>query len=74
MLTLSLTVPLAAALGWRTAVASWGVLVLAALALWVYATRGPVRSTPGAADESGASDAPQDDRTWPALVARGCGC
>jgi MFS transporter, CP family, cyanate transporter len=64
MLTLSLTVPLAASLGWRTAVASWGVLVVAALALWVYATRGAVRSTPGAADESGAMTTAQDDRTW----------
>ena len=64
MLTLSLTVPLAASLGWRTAVASWGVLVVAALALWVYATRGAVRSTPGAADGSGATTTAQDDRTW----------
>ena len=42
MLTLSLTVPLAAATGWRFAMAAWGVLVLGALALWVYATRRPV--------------------------------
>jgi len=64
MLTLSLTVPLAASLGWRTAVASWGVLVVAALALWIYATRGAVRSTPGAADGAGATTTAQDDRTW----------
>jgi CP family cyanate transporter-like MFS transporter len=64
MLTLSLTVPLAASLGWRTAVASWGVLVVAALALWVYATRGAVRSTPGAAGDSGAMTTARDDRTW----------
>jgi CP family cyanate transporter-like MFS transporter len=64
MLTLSLTVPLAASLGWRTAVASWGVLVVAALALWVYATRGAVRSTAGAADGAGATTTAQDDRTW----------
>jgi CP family cyanate transporter-like MFS transporter len=65
MLTLSLTVPLASALGWRTAVASWGVLVLAALALWAYATRGPIRETAGAADHTGDTTTDDgDDRTW----------
>jgi MFS transporter, CP family, cyanate transporter len=65
MLTLSLTVPLASALGWRTAVASWGVLVLAALALWAYATRGPIRETADAADHTGDTTTDDgDDRTW----------
>jgi CP family cyanate transporter-like MFS transporter len=63
MLTLSLTVPLAASLGWRTAVASWGVLVLAALALWMFATRRPVRGTDTATDEDRTA-ATTDDRTW----------
>jgi MFS transporter, CP family, cyanate transporter len=45
MLTLSVTAPLAAVVGWRTAVASWAVLVLAALAAWVFATRGGLRSS-----------------------------
>ena len=65
MLTLSLTVPLASALGWRTAVASWGVLVLAALALWAYATRGPIREPAAAAGHTGdATTDGGDDRTW----------
>ena len=46
MLTISLTVPLAAATGWRFAIAAWGVLVLGALAVWVYATRRPVEGAP----------------------------
>ena len=37
MLTLSLTVPLANVTGWRVALASWGALVLVALAAWMYA-------------------------------------
>jgi CP family cyanate transporter-like MFS transporter len=67
MLTLSLTVPLAAATGWRTAVAAWGVLVLAALALWMYATRAPVRGAAGSGAATGAApDAPaaEDRRVW----------
>ena len=65
MLTLSLTVPLASALGWRTAVASWGVLVLAALALWAYATRGPIRDTAATAGGDGeATTDDGDDRAW----------
>ena len=64
MLTLSLTVPLAAAMGWRIAVASWGVLVLVALALWMYATRGPIRSTAAADGGDDAATAPGDDRVW----------
>ena len=66
MLTLSLTVPLASALGWRTAVASWGVLVLAALALWVYATRGPIRETAVRRRTAGT--------TAPGGADRRCGC
>jgi MFS transporter, CP family, cyanate transporter len=52
-------------LGWRTAVASWGVLVLAALALWMYAMRAPIRDTTAAADRPGdATTDSGDDRTW----------
>jgi CP family cyanate transporter-like MFS transporter len=40
MLTLSLTVPIAGATGWRLALASWGVLVVASAAVWWWATRG----------------------------------
>jgi CP family cyanate transporter-like MFS transporter len=41
MLTLSLTVPIAAATGWRTALASWGALVVVAAVVWWWATRNP---------------------------------
>ncbi|OZM81336.1 CynX/NimT family MFS transporter [Pseudonocardia sp. MH-G8] len=41
MLSLTLTVPIAAATGWRAALASWGVLVVVAAALWWHATRRP---------------------------------
>ncbi|HWU04732.1 MAG TPA: MFS transporter [Novosphingobium sp.] len=34
MLTIGLTVPLARALGWRMALASWSVLTIAAMAVW----------------------------------------
>ncbi|WP_316689862.1 CynX/NimT family MFS transporter [Pseudonocardia sp. H11422] len=40
MLTLSLTVPISAALGWRAALVTWGVLVVAAAVVWWAATRG----------------------------------
>jgi CP family cyanate transporter-like MFS transporter len=61
MLTLSLTAPLAAGVGWRTAVASWAVLVLAALAVWVYATRGGLHSS---ASDDGPPDADGDGLRW----------
>jgi MFS transporter, CP family, cyanate transporter len=41
MLTLSLTVPIAAATGWRTALASWGALVVVAAVVWWWAMRRP---------------------------------
>ena len=74
MLTLSLTVPLASALGWRTAVASWGVLVLAALALWAYATRGPIRDTAAAAERAPATRPRTAGTTAPGGADRRCGC
>jgi len=55
MLTLSLTVPLAAATGWRFAIAAWGVLVLGALAVWLYATRRPVAGARVQADAGAGS-------------------
>lgn len=39
MLTLSLTVPIADAVGWQLALAAWGVLVVVAAAIWWWATR-----------------------------------
>lgn len=54
MLTLALTVPLSDALGWRTALAAWGGLVLVAAAAWSFAVRdGP---------ESGRAPAPSPAR------------
>jgi MFS transporter, CP family, cyanate transporter len=41
MLTLALTVPIAAVTGWRAALASWGVLIVVAAVVWWYATRRP---------------------------------
>jgi CP family cyanate transporter-like MFS transporter len=41
MLTLSLTVPIAAVTGWRAALAVWGALVVVAAAVWWWATRHP---------------------------------
>ncbi len=41
MLTLSLTAPIAAATGWRAALASWGALVVVAGVVWWWATRRP---------------------------------
>jgi CP family cyanate transporter-like MFS transporter len=49
MLTLSLTVPIAAAAGWRAALASWGALVVVAAGVWWWATRHP-GSEPATAD------------------------
>ncbi len=43
MVTLSLTVPLAQVLGWRTALVAWGALVLVAAAVWRVAVRDPAR-------------------------------
>ncbi len=50
MLTLALTVPIAAATGWRAALASWGALVVVAAVAWWWATRGPAAG-PAPADE-----------------------
>jgi MFS transporter, CP family, cyanate transporter len=41
MLTLALTVPIAAATGWRTALAGWGALVVVAGIVWWWAMRRP---------------------------------
>jgi CP family cyanate transporter-like MFS transporter len=41
MLTLALTVPIAAVTGWRAALVSWGALVVVAAVVWWWATRRP---------------------------------
>lgn len=51
MLTLSLTVPIADAVGWRLALAAWGVPVVVAAGIWWWATRS---LTGGAARPAGA--------------------
>jgi len=55
MLTLSLTVPIAGAIGWRAALASWGVLVVASAAVWWWATRRPEPGTAPAEDAPAAT-------------------
>jgi CP family cyanate transporter-like MFS transporter len=48
-LTAALTAPLAGLTGWRTALAAWAVVAVAAAALWVVATRGRGSGPAGAA-------------------------
>jgi CP family cyanate transporter-like MFS transporter len=62
MLTISLTAPLAAHTGWRVAIAAWGVLVVGALVVWVYATRRPVAGAPDR--PAAAPDAAAGPRWW----------
>jgi MFS transporter, CP family, cyanate transporter len=68
MLTLSLMVPLANVTGWRVALASWGALVLVALAAWMYAFRrsrpadDPEAAGPDVADADDGAQA--ESRTW----------
>jgi CP family cyanate transporter-like MFS transporter len=63
MITLTFTVPIADAAGWRIALLAWGVLVLVGLAVWWYATRRQVRADPP--DElAPQAAAPSDDRVW----------
>jgi CP family cyanate transporter-like MFS transporter len=52
MITISLTASLATHTGWRIAIASWGVLVLGAIAVWWYVSRRPAAAAP----ERSASD------------------
>lgn len=51
MITLSLTVPIAAAVGWRPALLMWGVLAVLAAGIWWAATRGRGGAPAGTADE-----------------------
>ena len=62
MLTISLTAPLAGHTGWRFAIAAWGVLVVGALVVWVYAMRRPVGRAAGPAPS--APDAQAGPRWW----------
>jgi CP family cyanate transporter-like MFS transporter len=62
MLTLALTVPIAAVTGWRVALASWGALVVVAALVWWRATRGgPLEPVPVPA---GAAPEPAPAGTW----------
>ena len=61
MLTLALTVPIAAATGWRAALASWGALVVVAAAVWWRAMRRP---TPGDVPRAGEPAAPSTGTRW----------
>ena len=62
MITLTFTVPIADAAGWRIALLAWGALVLGGLAVWWYATRRLVSAGP--AD-------PADDPAGPDPCCRG---
>ncbi|GAA4685283.1 CynX/NimT family MFS transporter [Pseudonocardia yuanmonensis] len=53
MITLSLTVPIAGATDWRFALASWGVLVLVAAAVWWWATRSLHETAPDGSTAAG---------------------
>jgi CP family cyanate transporter-like MFS transporter len=68
MLTLSLTVPLADLVGWRLAVAAWGVLVVVAVVVWHLALRRPTGPEPVSPGPAGAvPDGNGDDlppRAW----------
>jgi MFS transporter, CP family, cyanate transporter len=67
MITLSFTVPIADVAGWRIALLAWGALVVVALAVWWYATRGPVRvspADPASASAHGVASHARDDRVW----------
>ncbi|TDL36906.1 CynX/NimT family MFS transporter, partial [Kocuria rosea] len=60
MITALGTAPLAAALGWRAALASWGLLTLAALVFWLVVARrraGTPRTTPAPAEPDTATGA-----------------
>jgi CP family cyanate transporter-like MFS transporter len=63
MITLTFTVPIADAAGWRIALLAWGALVLVGLAVWWYATRHQVRANPAdPADDP--APAAEDDLVW----------
>jgi CP family cyanate transporter-like MFS transporter len=66
MVTLSFTVPIADRSGWRVALLAWGALVVVGIAVWWFATRGPVRG--GGRDRAAAPGLPADrggdDRRW----------
>lgn len=76
VLATSLTAPLAALLGWQGAVASWSLMAVAALVVWLVTTRraGLPRATPTDPDRPGAvpgRPAPErPDETWTGVLRR----
>jgi CP family cyanate transporter-like MFS transporter len=60
MVMLSLTVPIAAATGWRVALAGWGGLIVVTAVVWWWATRVPVRRN---ADDRPSDDQSSDERS-----------
>lgn len=76
VLATSLTAPLAALLGWQGAVASWSLMAVAALVVWLVTTRraGLPRATPTDPDRPGAvpgRPAPErPDETWTSVLRR----
>ncbi|MGY1641954.1 MFS transporter [Geodermatophilus sp. SYSU D00703] len=67
-LTAALTAPLGGLTGWRTALAAWAVLALAAAVLWLVATRGR-GSGPGAAAAPETAPAAPAAPVWRSPVA-----
>ncbi|GIG19698.1 MFS transporter [Cellulomonas chitinilytica] len=74
VLTTTLTAPLAELVGWRWALASWGLLAVVALAVWLRAygwrraARGPARTGPDDPDD-GRPDVLRRSVTWLLAVA-----
>lgn len=63
MITLSLTVPIAAATGWRTALAVWGGLTVVAAGIWWAGTRGSAARAAAAAGDV-APESPAGPLWW----------
>ncbi|WP_218602355.1 MFS transporter [Pseudonocardia abyssalis] len=61
MIMLSFTVPLAAGLGWRPALAAWGLVAVLAAVIWWVGTRGNARRAAEAVAPDGGSDG---DPVW----------
>ncbi len=70
MITLSLTVPLAAAVGgWRPALLAWGVLAMGAAAIWWAGTRGRGGRPAGPRGARGTSDWWRRPAVWALMLA-----
>ena len=65
MITLSFTVPITGAIGWRAALAAWGAMILIAAFVWWRATRsGGSRPAPDSPDAPSAEDVREGPVWW----------